>query len=322
MKPIKRLLFLFFTLIFITGCHQYLLPKNQHFQSHSVTSNCRVIKHDLGKACIPIHPQRVIVLDDTMMEIFLALDLKPIAATEAYLAGSKIPKLGDKAQGIEFLGKTSQPNLEKIVKLNPDFILSFYLSPGEYKLLSQIAPTFTIDYKQAGWKETLLTIAEAIGKVDEAQKILLQYQQRIQTLHTLISENQSLKTISVSRFYANYTPEYRNKFSFPMSILTEIGLSMPEKQNRIVTSPDYPYVSVSLETVDLLDADILFVALDRDAEDNFRQFQKNPLWQTLDVVKQNQVYIVNSGYWIFGNILSANAILDDIETYLLGNKTK
>jgi iron complex transport system substrate-binding protein len=32
------------------------------------------------------------------------------------------------------------------------------------------------------------------------------------------------------------------------------------------------------------------------------------------------VYTVDSGYWIFGNILSANAILDDLSKYLLGLK--
>lgn len=315
----RQLLFTLLSVILIVGCHFQLSSPKQDEQSHVFKSNCQVVKHDLGKSCIPNHPQRVIALDDTMMEILLALDLKPIAATEAYLAGSKRATLGKKAEGIENLGKTSQPNLEKIVTLNPDLILGFYLSPQEYKLLSQIAPTYTIDYNQTGWKETLLTIAKAIGKLEKAEKIIIEYQQRIQKIRNLIAEQQNFKTVSVSRFYAAHIPEYRNKYSFPMSILTEIGLSLPEKQNLIITTPDYPYVSVSIETVYLLDADILFIALDRDAEDNFYRFQRNPLWQTLNVVKKNQVYQVNSGYWIFGNILSANAILDDIEKYILAN---
>jgi len=35
-------------------------------------------------------------------------------------------------------------------------------------------------------------------------------------------------------------------------------------------------------------------------------------------VKNQRVYAVDSGYWIFGNILSANAILDDLFKYLVG----
>lgn len=57
--------------------------------------------------------------------------------------------------------------------------------------------------------------------------------------------------------------------------------------------------------------------LDPRSEESFRQFQNHPLWQTLNAVKTNQVYQVDSGYWSFGNLLAANAILDDLFRYLL-----
>lgn len=41
------------------------------------------------------------------------------------------------------------------------------------------------------------------------------------------------------------------------------------------------------------------------------------MWQALNVVKNERVYTVDSSYWIFGNIQSANAILDDLFKYLL-----
>ncbi len=74
---------------------------------------------------------------------------------------------------------------------------------------------------------------------------------------------------------------------------------------------------VSLERVDLLDADVLFAMLDPGAEENFKKYQKSQLWQLLKVAKNNQVYTVDSGYWYGGNILAANAILDDLYKYLL-----
>ncbi|BAZ37910.1 ABC transporter, iron(III) dicitrate-binding periplasmic protein [Calothrix sp. NIES-4101] len=317
MKPIKIFL-IALVFIIITGCNSYFIQKNKTLNSNSVISDCRVIKHDLGETCIPLNPQRIIALDDIIMETLLALDLKPIAATEANLAGSKIPKLGEKAKGIESLGKVGQANLEKIVRLNPDLILGFSFSTEEYQLFSQIAPTVTLNYVQAAWKEALLSVAELTGKVEKAQKIIGQYQQRVQVIRTVINDSPLLKTVSISRFYAGgITAEFRNQFSFPITILTEIGLSIPEIQHRIMATPDYPYVLVSLETLDLLDADVLFAALDPESEETFQRYQNNPLWQNLNVVKNNQVYKVNSNYWIFGNILSANAILDDIEKYIL-----
>ena len=48
---------------------------------------------------------------------------------------------------------------------------------------------------------------------------------------------------------------------------------------------------------------------------------KSPLWQKLNVAKNKRVYTVDSGYWYLGNIMAANAILDDLEQYLLNSAT-
>jgi len=97
-----------------------------------------------------------------------------------------------------------------------------------------------------------------------------------------------------------------------------VRIPVPEMQNQLTTNENQPLVSVSLERLELLDADVLFVALDPGAEESFQKYQNTPLWQKLDVVKNQRVYAVDSGYWIFGNILSANAILDDLFKYLVG----
>ena len=196
-----------------------------------------------------------------------------------------------------------------------------YSAEQNNKLFSNIAPTVGIDYVQAGWKDALLQIGEITGKQKQAQQLLDEYQQRVKVLRTKLSNKNNQKTVTISRFYTgNNTPEFRNKFSFPVSVISELGLSIPEKQNQITTTSEDPYVSVSLERIDLLDADILFAALDSKSEANFKKYQNSPLWQKLNAVKNNQIYPVDSSYWIFGNILSANAILDDVEKYLLNEK--
>lgn len=318
MKLKKLLILIILAFSIITGCHHYLFPKNTILKSNSAISEYRSIKHDLGETYIPFHPQRIIALDDIIMETLLALDLKPIAATQPNIAGSKILKLGKKAEGIVSLGKDSQPNIEKMVELNPDLILGFSIGDQEYNLFSKIAPTVTLDYTQTGWKNALLRIAEITDKSTQAQILLEQYQQRVQKLRTFINHNPKEKTVSVSRFYAgNQVSEFRTKYSFPGNLLMEVGISLPERQNQLITDENQPLISVSLERLDLLDADILFVALDPGAEASFQKYKNSPLWQKLNVVKNQRVYTVDSGYWIFGNILSANAILDDLFTYLL-----
>ncbi|MCG6134722.1 MAG: iron-siderophore ABC transporter substrate-binding protein [Nostoc sp. LLA-1] len=318
MKIFKVLLLIIFTFILIIGCNNYIPQKNKTLKSNSVTSECRVIKHDLGETCVPLKPQRIIALDETSMEALLALDLKAIATAQPNIAGSIIPKLGKKAEGIVSLGKDGQPNIEKIVQLNPDLILGFSISAEQYQIFSQIAPTFTLDYVQFGWQDALLRIAETTDKTEKAQKLLEEYQQRVEKIRTFVNDNLTEKTVSISRFYAgnNFT-EFRTKYSFPGSIVTEVGISLPEIQNQLTTNENQPLFSVSLERIDLINADILFIVLDPGAEENVQKFQNSPLWQNLKAVKNQRVYTVDSSYWIFGNILSANAVLDDLFTYLV-----
>lgn len=315
---IKLCLLILLSVILVKGCYSNTTKIPELNPVNLDAAECKIIKHTLGESCIPLQPKRIIALDETSMEALLALDLKPVAAIQPNIAGSIIPKLGKKAEGIVSLGKNSQPNIEKMVQLNPDLILGFSISAEQYKLFSQIAPIVTFDYIQNGWKDAFSSIAETTGKSEQAKKLLDEYQQRVEKLRTFVNHNLKGKTVSISRFYAgNQFTEFRTKYSFPGSLLTEVGIVLPEIQNQLTTNENQPLVSVSLERLDLINADILFIVLDPGAEQTFQKYQNSPLWQNLKAVQNQRVYTVNSSYWIFGNILSANAILDDLFTYLV-----
>jgi iron complex transport system substrate-binding protein len=314
-----------FALVLVTACYSNINQNIKSPKSQQITSECRVIKHPLGETCIPLHPQRIIAMDDDILEVLLALDLKPVAvAADVNAWSSRKRQLFRKAEGIASIisGNESLPNLEKMVLLHPDLILGLAPSTSrkDYELFSQIAPTVTLDYVQSRWKDILLRIGEIMGRSEQAQKALAQYQQRVEKVRTIVANQLGETKVSVSNFYPwTQTTEFRSNLSFPGSVLLEVGLSFPERQNQFTTTLDYPFVSVSIELLGLLDADVMFASLEHGSEENFQKYQNSPLWQKLNVVKKNRVYTVDSGYWIFGNILSANAILDDLYKYLVGS---
>lgn len=270
----------------------------------------------MGETCVPVNPQRIIAVNENVLEAVLALGMKPIAAGEPNLLGSRARHLARRLEGIASIGKESQLNLERMVLLNPDLILGFTITPENYKLFSQIAPTVNLEYDQVSWKEALLRFGEILGKSQQAEQLLAQYKERVDKFRVAMGKRLKKTEVSVVRFYAGYqTSEFRTRFSFPGSILEDVGLPRSAAQRR-ATRHNEPYVQVSLERIDLLDGDVIFAALDPGSESSFERFQTSPLWQTLRAVKNNQVYTVDSGYWIFGNILAANAILDDLFKYL------
>ncbi|QXE25461.1 iron(III) dicitrate ABC transporter permease protein [Richelia sinica FACHB-800] len=257
--------------------------------------------------------------DQVALENVIALGLKPIGMPDTTYVASKSSFLKNQIADIPYIGKEDQFNLEKILDLKPDLIISLYgMSSTNYQLLSRIAPTVKFRYIHAEWQNSFRQISTVVNKTKQAEKLLDEYKQKLAKLGDLIKNKSNKVKVSVSRFHGGVKlPEFRSQFSFPGSILQEIGLSLPDNQSKLIKNPDDTLVILNLERIDLLDADVLFVAVDPGAKDLFQKYQHTRLWQTLNVVQNQRVYSVDSSYWIFGSILSANAIVDDLFKYLL-----
>jgi iron complex transport system substrate-binding protein len=326
-RYLKLCLLLIFFFFLITACQtktaqQSDFPKTRSEAMSlglSPNSDCRVIVHQFGKTCVPLKAQRVIVTDELALDTVIGLDVIPIATAEPNIAGKRGRQLKGKVEGVASLGNSSQINIEKMVELNPDLIFGFYINSNEYELFSQIAPTVTLDdeFLDGAWKDSLLEVAEIFNQTQSAKKAIALYEQRVNKLRKAIDEQLGDITVSVVRFYASREVQFDTIYSFAGTIFKEIGISAPPQQLPFATSPDIFAVYISLEKLELIDADVLFVMLDPGSEDNFQRYQQSPLWQKLDVAENKRVYTVDSGYWYAGNIMAANAILDDLEQYLL-----
>ncbi|MEM7795765.1 MAG: iron-siderophore ABC transporter substrate-binding protein [Cyanobacteria bacterium P01_C01_bin.118] len=272
----------------------------------------RTIQHAKGKSQVPVTPQRVVVLDTAPLDAALALDSKPVG-TVVY---GELPKyLGDQVDGIEIVGNGNEPNLETILKLNPDLILSSKIGTGKlYNQLSQIAPTVLTEGsgRSGDWPENLQLYAEALGKPQEAERLLQAYQDRVQQLQAKLGEPQSLE-ISVLSTYSDRIGAYTTG-SFSGSVLEDIGLARNSAQNA-----SWRYaVELSREALDKLDGDYLFYIYSPDFSDiAAAKFVADPIWSQLEAVKQDRVCEVSGEVWAAGrSILAANQILADVEQCL------
>ncbi|MFN6484875.1 MULTISPECIES: iron-siderophore ABC transporter substrate-binding protein [unclassified Nostoc] len=307
------------SLLFFAACHSGFDQNPGESKSQLSIPECRLFKHELGESCVPINPQRIVVAEQITLEPLIALGLKPIGVPEHAFVASKTSFLKKQMAGITYVGKEGQLNLEKILKLHPDLIISLYdIDSESYQLFSQIAPTVKFKYVHDKWQESFRSVGEVLNRAGEAEKLLNQYEQRLTKLRAALDNHLNKLEVSVGRFHGGVQlPEFRSQFSFPVSILEAAGIAMPNAQRQLVKNPDENLVILNLERIDLLDADVLFVAVDPGARELFQKYQKTRLWQTLNVVQNQRVYSVDSSYWIFGSILSANAIIDDLYKYLL-----
>jgi iron complex transport system substrate-binding protein len=152
---------------------------NSSSQTKIQARDCQTVEHASGQSCIPRIPQRVVVTDEIALDAVLALDVQPIAAAESTLVRSRARHLANSLDGITSIGRESEPNLERLVELNPDLILGFNSAKTHYRSLSQIAPTVALGYEHTDWKADLEKIGAMLGRGDRAQQQLADYQKRI-----------------------------------------------------------------------------------------------------------------------------------------------
>ena len=169
--------------------------------SQSLTSDCRVIEHDLGETKVCGQPQKVVTLSLHALDLLLSLDMQPAGCTltlnvyrgEVFDNPTRqIPYLGDRltTQPIN-LGDDHNPSLEKLVALKPDLIVGeASRNADEYDLLSQIAPTILWRNRTAKgqWRESLRDIAAALGQDQKAEVAIQQYEARIADVRTDLAD--------------------------------------------------------------------------------------------------------------------------------------
>ncbi|NEO26583.1 MAG: iron-siderophore ABC transporter substrate-binding protein, partial [Kamptonema sp. SIO4C4] len=198
-------------------------------------------------------PQRVVTLGNAALEAALVLHLKPVGAAPWVAAGhfDRFPGFLSDQQitGIDYLGDVNQPNLEKIVALHPDLILGNQVEHGAIEpLLAKIAPTVLCDVRAMPWQASFRIYAGALQQVDAAERVIQAYSQRLAELS--IPERQ----VSVVRFMPSQVRLYLR--GSPIGeILQEAGLSRPPVQNQARWK-----LTLSLETIPLADAEVIFVA--------------------------------------------------------------
>jgi iron complex transport system substrate-binding protein len=268
----------------------------------------------MGTTEVPADPQRVVVLDTGELDSVLALGVKPVGAVTAFVDGEFQEYLQDKTDGIQKVGTIAEPNLEAIVALEPDLIISNKTRHEDiYDQLRQIAPTVFAERVGVAWKDNFKLHAEALGKTAEAAQVEAAYRSRIADLQQQLGQPEQT-SVSVVRFLADQVRQYQ-RGSFIGTILDDVGVARPEQQQN----PNETWTEVNRELIPQLDADAMFVTSYGPTDKTpLQAFQSDQLWAQLDVVKNTRVHNVSDDHWMLGlGYLAANRVLDDLNTYLV-----
>ena len=245
------------------------------------------IEHKYGSTTIEKAPKRVVVVGLREQDALLALGVVPVATTEWYgkQPGAIFPWAKDELGSAEpptVLSATDGIEIEKVAAQQPDLILGVYsgITKKEYTALSKLAPVVAQPKGQpdygSSWQEETLVSGRAVGKPDEAQKLIDDTEKLIADT---AADNPDLegKTAAIVSDYQGifvYGPkDVRSR------LLEELGMQYPEA--LVDAFPKEFGGQLSDEKTDLLDLDVLVWFAD--GERSRAEIEKDPLYSKLAV---------------------------------------
>lgn len=272
----------------------------------TIASDTVTISHQFGETEVPANPQRVVTAGWTDQDFVLALGVVPVGSRGGYFENyDDFPwvKQATDGKGVPAIDGESI-NFEGIAAAKPDviFAINETIDQKTYDRLSQIAPTVvqSADYpsEETPWNVQLLTTGEALGREDQAQRLVDEVNAKIDEAKAAHPEFAGKKLVSdfTSEANAHYvigTGDPRN------ALFDSLGFAAQD------TIGD-----VSEEKLNLLDGDVLFVnGLTKE------QMQDVPAFQRLDVVREGRTLYAGSDSTLSGALAFSgpNAMLYAID---------
>jgi iron complex transport system substrate-binding protein len=269
----------------------------------------RTITHDKGTTVLPERPERIVALDNSLVEAVVLLERPLVGGISSYRDQTEFPPyLGEAVADTEDVGPLDAPDLEAIAALEPDVIVSATVRhEALYDELSRIAPTVFVKTTGPQWRENVTFLGEVLGAEDSAEQELAGYRARAKAVGDAVNAKAGDPTISVVRFLDGPT-RLMQKQSFIGHILSDAGLARPTSQDV-----DDFALEVGEEGIRQADADHVFVTSFSGGEASKERFQRNPLWKQLSAVKAGAVTDVPDEIWMTSvSVQGAHLVLDDL----------
>jgi iron complex transport system substrate-binding protein len=282
-------------------------------QAQAQTDTRQVTDADGNTLSVPAHPKRVVVLSELDLDTALTLGVQPVGTVNGR-GQATLPRYlqGKAGKDIAVVGDLDNPNLERLIDLEPDLILTNQTKPELLSLLKEIAPTVVTGNWGQPWKEVFSRSALVLNKEAEGKAFLAQYEARLQQARTQLAQHQG-ERLSIVRWNPK-GPSYMHGGTFASSVVMEMGLARPPHQIGD-KSPHSP--ALSLESLNLLDGDWLVIgtlSASGDAVDAMQQAEQTPAFQQLGAIKAKRFGAVDGSLWTStGGPQAALKVIDDVE---------
>ncbi|REK77570.1 AraC family transcriptional regulator [Paenibacillus paeoniae] len=259
----------------------------------------------------PSYEARRIVITGSMLGELLALGIKPVGAELTIIKSQVVYR--DLLQEVTDVGTLGEPS--RIAALCPDLIVLSCKLNRYYNQLLSIAPTVILDNNLQTW-ERLLSVAELVGKQEEAEAWITGYEKRWGMMWESLHADKKLHETAVVLLLFQGQLYLMGNSGFAVSLYHANGFLPPDCVMKLMTQGE-AFRKVSVDTLSHLDGDRLFLLTDFGEIDNqnVEWLMNTQGWQAMDAVKRGCVHMVESS-WNYDDPVTRDRLLSVLPTIL------
>ena len=243
---------------------------------------------------MPAHPKRVVILNTANLDMYLAVQGSIVGRMDA---ASLSGELKDKVKDIPSVGNTYNPDVEKIISLNPDLVIGMNIA-NHIKLREALqAANIPLYINNLDSFEDVNRSLQLFGELTNHEDISKKEIENIDQTFTMykekIKDKPHPKTLLLLGTPGNLNVSTDHSFSG--KLLDSLGANNIGKY----IGGDAPYVPLSLEFIQEQNPErIIFVVMypDPSIKESFvKEMQSNPAWQHIKAVETGQIHYVPGG---------------------------
>jgi iron complex transport system substrate-binding protein len=193
------------------------------FDERKETARPLKVQHVKGESKVPGQAERPATLTLDTLDVTLALGLRPVVAVAP--GGSLPGYLRGPARGVETIeppvpaGEKPPPGaLAPLRAANPDVIVG--RQGALFERLSLIAPTVIVEPGSGRWKLNLRLMGEALGRTNDAEGLLTDYDRRVAAVRTAVRGRPRVAVVRPVEDGWLFAP----RDSFAGTILADVGV--------------------------------------------------------------------------------------------------
>ncbi|GGD89416.1 ABC transporter substrate-binding protein [Paenibacillus nasutitermitis] len=259
---------------------------------------------------IPANPERIIA--SYLEDYLVTLGVKP--AAQWTVANGIQEYLQDTLKGIPTIPYDLP--YEAVTSFNPDLIIiggNGAVEGDKYTQYNKIAPTFVLgDEVNGDWRKALLKVGEVLGKSEEAQKALDEYNAKAADAKAKIQEaTGGTKSAAAIWLVNKQFFVVSDKLSSGAVLYQDLGVAVPEAVKKLSESAAASWNPISLEALAQMDTDYIFLV--NSDEETGSEALKDPLWKNIPAVASGNVFQFNrNSTWLYYGATANSKTIDHV----------